>query len=174
MQTQGHKPGLLTQANAVLNSSNSAVMAQLEHMTVTMNSIQAQLKTLTSTQTNQARPKKEFYCWSSARNFTHGSKTWSSNKAVHQEEEYYKKSMRGGEKECEWRLGAIVYKIKISNPKIIFINHINTPSNPTCTNMLAIADSVVNIHLAIQATPKMAPVIMDNKMKSRLPDWSTM
>ena len=40
--------------------------------------------------------------------------------------------------------------------------------------MLAIADSSVNIHLARQANRKMSPVIMDNQMKSRLPDVSTM
>ena len=34
--------------------------------------------------------------------------------------------------------------------------------------MLAIADSGANIHLARQATPTMAPVIMDNEMKARL------
>ena len=39
--------------------------------------------------------------------------------------------------------------------------------------MLVIADSGVNIHKAIQATLKMAPLIVDNEMKSRLPDGST-
>ena len=38
----------LAQASAVLTSSNSVVMAQLAQMTVTMNSMQAQLKTLAS------------------------------------------------------------------------------------------------------------------------------
>ena len=57
MQTQIYDLEELAQANAVLNSSNSVVMAQLEHMTVTMNTMQAQLKTLASTQTNQVRPK---------------------------------------------------------------------------------------------------------------------
>ena len=36
----------MTQAYAVLTISNSAVMAQLAHMTVTMNAMQRQLKTL--------------------------------------------------------------------------------------------------------------------------------
>ena len=40
--------------------------------------------------------------------------------------------------------------------------------------MIAITDSGANIHLARQATPTMAPVIMDNKMKARLPDGITM
>ena len=60
MQTQDYDMGGLAQANVVLTSSNSAVMAQLAHMTVTMNAMQAQLKTLTSAQTNQARPKIKF------------------------------------------------------------------------------------------------------------------
>ena len=40
--------------------------------------------------------------------------------------------------------------------------------------MLAIADSGANIQLARQSTPTMTPVIMDNEMKERLPDGSTM
>ena len=46
------------------------------------------------------------------------------------------KNMGVSEKEREWRLGAIDNKIKISNPKISLINHIDTPPNPTSTNML--------------------------------------
>ena len=85
-----------------------------------------------------------------------------------------KKGMDGSEKGREWRLGAIDNKIKISNSKISLINHIYTPPNPTSTNMLEISDSGANIHLSRQATPTMFPVIMDNKMKERLPDGSTM
>ena len=70
--------------------------------------------------------------------------------------------MGGSEKGFEWRLGAIDNKIKISNPKISLINHIDTPPNSTSTNMLAIADSGATIHLERQSTPTMAPVIMDN------------
>ena len=40
--------------------------------------------------------------------------------------------------------------------------------------MLEITDSGANIHLARQATPTMAPVIMDNEMKSRLQYGGTM
>ena len=58
MRTQGYDLEGLSQANAVLNISNSAVMEQLEHMTVTMDAIQDQLKTVASAQTNQAMPKK--------------------------------------------------------------------------------------------------------------------
>ena len=39
--------------------------------------------------------------------------------------------------------------------------------------MLAILDSIDNIHLARQSTPTMAPVIMYNEIKSRLTDGST-
>ena len=53
--------------------------------------------------------------------------------------------MVGSEKSCEWRLGTIVHKIEISNPKISLINYIDTPSNPTSSNMLAIADLGANI-----------------------------
>ena len=82
--------------------------------------------------------------------------------------------MGGSEKVCEWGLGAVENKIKIINPKVSLIYNIDTPPNPTSTNMLANADSCANIHLTRQATPTMAPVIMDNEMKSRLPDRSTM
>ena len=62
MQTQGSDMERLTQANAVLTRSKSAVMAQLVHMTVTMNAMQAKLKALASAQNNQAWPKINFYC----------------------------------------------------------------------------------------------------------------
>ena len=68
----------------------------------------------------------------------------------------------------------IVNKIKVSKPKISLINHMDTPSNTTCTSMLEIADSGANIHLARQSTPAIAPVVIDNEMKARLPDGSTM
>ena len=40
--------------------------------------------------------------------------------------------------------------------------------------MLEIADSDANIHLARQATPTVAPILMDNEIKAKLPDGSTM
>ena len=49
----------LEQANVVLTRSKSAVMAQLAHMTVTMNATQAQLKTLALEKTNQAISKRK-------------------------------------------------------------------------------------------------------------------
>ena len=82
--------------------------------------------------------------------------------------------MDDSDKGCEWRLGAIYNKIKISNPKISLTNNIDAPPNTTSTNMLSIVDSGVNIHLSRQSTPATAPVIMNNKMKARLPDGSTM
>ena len=42
------------------------------------------------------------------------------------------------------------------------IHYINIPPNPTSTNTLSITDAGANIHLTRQATPKMAPVIMEN------------
>ena len=101
IQTHGYNLEGMAQVNAVLTSLNSAVMAQFAHMTVTMNAMQAQLKTLSSAKTNQARPKREFYYCSCGRNFTHGSKTCSEKKVGHQEEAYYKKRMGVSEKGCE-------------------------------------------------------------------------
>ena len=64
--------------------------------------------------------------------------------------------MGGSEEGYELWLGAIENKIRISNPKISLLNHINTPQNATSTNMLVIADFGDNIHLARQDTPKIA------------------
>ena len=150
------------------------LMKKLEHITVTMNTMQAQLKAFASEQTNQASPKRKHYCWICGINYTHGSRTWSAKKSRNQDEAYYKKRMGGSEKGCEWRLGAIFNKIEISNPKIILINYIDTPPNPNITKMLAITDSGTNIHLARQATLTMSPVIMENEMKARLPGGITM
>ena len=52
MQTQGNELEELVQSSLVISSSNSAVMEQLAYMTVIMNAMQAQLKTLASAQTN--------------------------------------------------------------------------------------------------------------------------
>ena len=76
-------------------------MVQLAQMTVTMNSMQAQLKKLDSAQNNQAIPKKKHYCWSCGRNYTHGRKTFPAKKAGHQEEAYYKKRIGDSEKGYE-------------------------------------------------------------------------
>ena len=43
MQTQSYDMEGLAQVNAVLTSSNSGLLSQLEQITVTMNTIQAQL-----------------------------------------------------------------------------------------------------------------------------------
>ena len=91
----------LAQANAVLTRSNSAVMAQLEYMTVTMNDMHAQLKTLASAQNHQARSKIKFYFWSCGSNFAHGRKTCSAKKVGHQEEVYYKKRLCGSKRDVD-------------------------------------------------------------------------
>ena len=96
--TQGYELEGLAQANAVLTRLKSSVITQLAQMTVIMNAMQEQLKTLASVQTNQVRPKIKYYCWSCGSNFTHGIITCSEKKAGHQEEVYYKKMMGGSEK----------------------------------------------------------------------------
>ena len=174
MQTQSYEPEGLVQSNAVLTIYKSAVMAQLAHMTVTVDAMQVQLNTLSSAQTNETRPKRNHYCWSCRINYTHGGGNWSSTKAGHQDEAYYKKRMGGSEKECEWRLGSIFSKIEISNPKISLIDYIDNPPNPTSNNMLAIAYSGANIHLGKQANPTMAPVTMENDTEAIIPDGITM
>ena len=101
MQMQSHELKGLAQANAVLTISNTAVMAQLSYMNVTMNAIQEHLKTLTLEPTNQMRSKRKYYCWSFGSNYTHRSKTCSSKKFGHQDQAYYKKRLGGIEKECK-------------------------------------------------------------------------
>ena len=75
IQIQGYEIAGMTQDNAVLISSNYVVIAQLAQMNVTMNTMQAQLNTLSSAQTNQTRPNRKHYCWSCGSNYTHCSKT---------------------------------------------------------------------------------------------------
>ena len=58
MKTQDYELEVLSQSNAVLTRSKSAVMAQLAHMTVTTKATQAQLKTIAYDKTNQARTKR--------------------------------------------------------------------------------------------------------------------
>ena len=87
---------------------------------------------------------------------------WSEKKSGHKEEAYYKKRLSGIKKGCECRLGAIINKIEISNPKINLIKYIRNPPNPTSNNMLEIADSGANIHLSKQSTTTMAPVTISN------------
>ena len=62
MQTQSYELEGLAQANAVLISSNSEVMGKLSHMTVTMNAMHAQMKTLSSETTHRTSTKRNFYC----------------------------------------------------------------------------------------------------------------
>ena len=91
----------LSQANAVLTRSNTEAIAQLANITVTMNTIRAQLKTLILAPANQTRSKRNCYCWSCRSNYIHRSKTCSSKKSEHKDEAYYKKRLGGSEKECE-------------------------------------------------------------------------
>ena len=67
----------------------------------------------------------------------------------------------------------MVNKIEIINPRIIFINYIDTPPDPNSTNMLVVTDSGANIHLSRQATLTMSTVILENEMEARLPDGIT-
>ena len=127
IQNHSYKPEGLAQSNAVLTSSNPVVVEQLEQMTVTMNAMQAQLKTLPSATTNPTSTKRTFYCWSCGINYTHGSKTWSAKKLGHKEDSYCNKWLDGSKNGCELQLEAIINKIEISNPKIILINYIGTP-----------------------------------------------
>ena len=60
MQMQSHDLEVLSQANAVLTRSNTVVTAQLAHMTVIMNAMQSQLKTLAAAPNNQTRPKRKY------------------------------------------------------------------------------------------------------------------
>ena len=52
----------MSQENAIVTNYNYALMAQLEKMNATMNSMQAQLKTLSEASTNSLRPKRKYYC----------------------------------------------------------------------------------------------------------------
>ena len=143
-------------------------MAQLAQMTVVVNAMQAQLKTRASSPKNQTRSKRNYYCCICGSTYTHGSKTWSSKKPWHQEEAYHKKLLSVRKKGCKWRLGEIINKIKIRNPKINLINCIGAQPNSPSNNTLSIADSSTSIHPAKQVTTTMAPVIISNEITERL------
>ena len=95
---QSYDLEVLEQANGVLTSSNSKVMAQLSHINLTMNTMQVQLKILSSEKTNPNKTKRTYYCWNCGINFTHESKTCSAKKAGHKEETCYKKRLGGSER----------------------------------------------------------------------------
>ena len=63
----------LAQANEVLTSYNTAVMAQLAQMTMTMNDMQEHLKMLASAPTNQTSSNRKYYCWICAIKYIHRS-----------------------------------------------------------------------------------------------------
>ena len=124
IQTKIYELEGLAQSNAFLTSYNLALMVQLSQTNVTMNTTQAQLKTLLATSKNITRTKRKFFCWSCISNFNHGSKICSTKKTGHTEEAFYKKRLGVGEKECKLWLGAITNKNKISSPKLSLINNI--------------------------------------------------
>ena len=64
-------------------------------------------------------------------------------------------------------------KIRINNPKTSLINHIDTPPNPTSTDILTITDHGANIHLARKSALTMASLIMYNEIKSIIKDVRT-
>ena len=65
-------------------------------------------------------------------------------------------------------------KIKIKTPKVSLNNNIGTPPNSPRKFTLTIVDSDKKIHLENEATPTMAPVIMQNIITARLPYVITM
>ena len=80
MQTHSYKREGLAQDNTILNSSNSIVVALLAHMNVTINVLQAQLKTMSSTSINPTIYKRKVYCLGFRNNFTRGSKKFMAKK----------------------------------------------------------------------------------------------
>ena len=134
-----------------------------------MNSMQAQLKNLSSTTTKRTSTKRKFYYWSFGRNYTHRIKTCSAKKAGHKEDAYYKQRLGGSEKGWEWWLGAIIDKIGINNPKFSLINCIGNQPNSNSKNTLEIKESGANIHLSKQSSTTMPPSIISNGMTARLP-----
>ena len=61
MQNQWYEMEVLAEANAVLISFNSAVMEQLAQLATAMGKMQAQLNTLSSSETTIT--KQKYYCW---------------------------------------------------------------------------------------------------------------
>ena len=61
MQTQSYELKGLAQANTVITSYNLLVMAQLVQMTIKMNTLQAQLKTLSAMSKNPTRTNSKYY-----------------------------------------------------------------------------------------------------------------
>ena len=129
MQTHSYYMEWLAQANKFLTSPKSTVMEQLAHMTVTMNTMQDHIKKLSLKPTKTTRTNRKYYCWICRRKFTHGSKTCSAKKKIHKQDAYYKNQLGGSKNRCKWRLGVIINKIEIINPKISLINCIGNPPN---------------------------------------------
>ena len=81
----------MAQANVVLTSSRSAVMAQLSQINATTSVMQPQIKNLSSSATTI--PKSEYFCWSCGSKFYHGRKACLTNKSGHKYDSYYKKRL---------------------------------------------------------------------------------
>ena len=79
----------LAHANAVLNSSNYAVITQLAQPNTAMGEIQVQLKTEYSSETT--RTKRKYYYWRYGSNFYHGNKACPTKKVGNKHEAYYKR-----------------------------------------------------------------------------------
>ena len=111
----------IAQTNIFLTSLNTAVIFQLAKMTVTVNSMQAQLKMLTSASKNQTSSKRKYYCWSCVSNYTHGSKTCSYKKSGHQDEAYYKKRLDRSKNKCvNGGMGRKWIKFKLVTLELIY------------------------------------------------------
>ena len=89
MQKHSYDLKGMLQSNAVLTSSKSAVVAQFSQMTVTMNTVKAQLKNFSLVTTNPTRTKRKFYCWICGKQFTNGGKTCTAKKSGHTDDAYY-------------------------------------------------------------------------------------
>ena len=75
IQTQRYDLEEMEQTNEALTSSKKLVMAKLAHITVTMNAMQVQPKTLAEVTMDQTRSNSNYYCWSCRSNYNQGSKT---------------------------------------------------------------------------------------------------
>ena len=76
----------LAQENAVITRTIYIVISQLDNMTATMNTMQAQLNTSSAASKNLTRPKRKYYSWRCRRNFSHGIKERPSKKPGHKDE----------------------------------------------------------------------------------------
>ena len=155
----------LAQLNAILTSTNTAVMAQLVKITESMGEIQEQIKTLST----NTEPNSKYYCWIISRKLKHGRQHFPTNSSGYKDEAHYINRVGGSNKVCKWGLRTIVDKPKIS----LTYNIESQPDSPFNTN-LAILDTGDNMHLYNRETPIMSIVKFEHTMEARLPYFSTM